>query len=57
MQQTIEISKPAFLAVVNDVCRRAVVDTRYEVVDGIQKLILIYSDGSEAVFKGLRKVA
>jgi len=57
MQQTVEISKPAFLAVVNDVCRRAVVDTRYEVVDGIQKLILIYSDGSEAVFKGLRKVA
>lgn len=57
MQQAIEIPKAAFIAHVNNVCRRTLVDTRYELVDGVQKLILIYSDGSEAFFKGMRKVA
>lgn len=54
MDRILEISKPAFIAHINDVCGRVVVDTRYETVNGKTVLILIYSDGSEKPFKGLR---
>jgi len=54
MNRAIEIKKAAFLALVNDVCGRVVVDTRYETVNGVTRLILIYSDGAEKEFKGLK---
>lgn len=57
MEQATQISKNAFIAHVNNVCRRVVVDARYRTVNGVTRLFLIYSDGSEAPFKGLAKAA
>ena len=57
MERVTEISKKAFLAHVNDVCRRVIVNTRYKTINGKTQLMLIYSDGSEVPFRGLAKVA
>jgi hypothetical protein len=54
MSRTVEISKRAFIARLNQQARRVVVDTFYKVIDGEQKLILKYNDGSQEIFKGLR---
>lgn len=54
MEQPTEITKRAFIAHVNDVRKRAVVDTHYKVIDGSAKLILVLEDGSQETFKGLR---
>lgn len=47
------ISKRAFLARINDRMKRVAVDTRYEIGDRCD-LVIIYSDGREEIFKGLK---
>ena len=54
MDQAIHIHKKAFIALVNDARERRIVDTLYQTIDGEQKLILVYADGSQEIFKGLR---
>lgn len=56
MDRIFEIQKPAFIARVNDLARaRLVVDTYYKhEPDGHCMLMLVYNDGSEKPFKGLR---
>ena len=55
MDRAINLSKKAFIAMLNDRARRrVVVDTFYKVIDGKQRLVIQYSDGSQEVFKGLR---
>ena len=54
MDQAPHIHKKAFIAIVNDSRKRAVVDTRFKIIDGAQKLILVLEDGSQEIFKGLR---
>lgn len=57
MYSLIQIDKKAFIARINNLRKRPVVDTRYDVIDGTTKLILVYIDGSEEIFKGLRNAA
>ena len=54
MDKAPHIHKKAFIARVNDQRKVAVVDTRYKMIDGKQKLILVLSDGSQKIFEGLR---
>jgi hypothetical protein len=55
MDQPIVIDKKAFIARVNDLARAIVVDTYYKnVTGGGCILMLVYSDGSEKPFRGLR---
>lgn len=53
-EQIISISKKAFIAHVNDARKPHVVDTEYRIIDGKDKLVLIFADGSNEIFKGLR---
>lgn len=54
MDQAPHIHKKAFIALVNDRRKRLVVDTRYAFDNGENKMILIFDDGLEEIFKGLR---
>ena len=56
MDQAIQIPKAAFIARVNEAARAIVVDTYYKKapVSGGCVLMLVYSDGTEKVFQGLR---
>jgi len=54
MDRALHLHKKAFIALINAARKRAVVDTRYKVINGENKLILVYSDGSQEIFKGLR---
>jgi len=54
MDRATHIHKKAFIALVNDARKRTIVDTRYAIIEGENKLILVYSDGSQEIFKGLR---
>jgi len=55
MDRITEISKLAFIARVNDAARAIVVDTYYKTVTGDGCiLMLVYSDGTEIAFRGLR---
>ena len=54
MEQVTEISKAAFIARVNQAARAIVVDSYYKSVSHGCVLMLVYSDGTEAPFKGLR---
>lgn len=54
MNRAVHIHKKAFIAMVNDRRKRTVVDTRYTFVKGENKLILVFEDGSQEIFKGLR---
>ncbi len=55
MNQPTEILKAAFIARVNQPARAIVVDTYYKSVTGNGcVLMLVYSDGTEKVFQGLR---
>ena len=60
MEQPIEILKAAFIAHINDMAaKRAVVtcdivNTHYQMIDGTTKLILVFEDGSEEIFTGLK---
>lgn len=54
MFNAVHIHKKAFIALLNDSRKRVVVDTRYIFIGDKQKLILVYSDGSQETFKGLR---
>jgi len=55
MDQAIQIPKKAFIARVNDAARAIVVDTYYKnVTGGGCILMLVYSDGTEKQFTGLR---
>jgi len=53
MDRGINIHKKAFIARVNEMRKRAVVDTRYNVTDESQKLMLVFEDGHEETFEGL----
>jgi len=54
MEQATEISKAAFIARVNLPARAIVVDTYFKSVSHGCVLMLVYSDGTEKVFQGLR---
>lgn len=55
MDRITEIRKAAFIARVNQAARAIVVDTYYKNVSGGGcVLMLVYSDGTEKVFRGLR---
>lgn len=54
MDQTTTITKKAFIAHLNDLRNRVVVDTEFRMIAGSQKLVLIYEDGKQETFKGLR---
>ena len=54
MEIPIEILKSAFIAHVNDMRRFTVVDTHYKIIDGSAKLVLVFENGSEEIFKGVR---
>lgn len=55
MNQATEIVKAAFIARVNQAARAIVVDTYYKnVTGGGCILMLVYSDGTEKQFRGLR---
>jgi hypothetical protein len=54
MNQGMEILKAAFIARVNQPARAIVVDTYYKKVSGGCVLMLVYANGTEKVFQGLR---
>jgi hypothetical protein len=55
MDRVTEIVKAAFIARVNQAARAIVVDTYYKTVTGGGCiLMLVYSDGTESQFRGLR---
>lgn len=54
MDRAIEITKAAFIARVNQPARAIVVDTYYKQLSYGCVLMLVYSDGTEKPFKGLR---
>lgn len=54
MDQAIEITKAAFIARVNHPARAIVVDTYYKQLSNGCVLMLVYSDGIEKPFEGLR---
>lgn len=55
MDRITEIQKAAFIARVNSLARAIVVDTYYKATpNGGCVLMLVYSDGTEKVFRGLR---
>ena len=55
MDEVTEIVKAAFIARVNNTARAFVVDTYYKTVTGGGCiLMLVYSDGTESQFRGLR---
>lgn len=54
MDRITEIHKAAFIARVNQVARAIVVDTYYKTIENGCVLMLVYSDGTEKVFHGLR---
>ena len=54
MDQAIVISKAAFIARVNQPARAIVVDAYYKQVSNGCVLMLLYADGTEKQFLGLR---
>jgi hypothetical protein len=55
MERPININKKAFIARVNEAARAIVVDTYYKsVAEGGCILMLVYSNGTEKPFEGLR---
>jgi len=54
METPVQIDKRALIARMNQIRQRAIVDTHYKIIDGFDKLILVYEDGHEEIFKGLR---
>ncbi len=54
METPIHIDKRALIARINQFRQRVIVDTHFQLVDGSAKLILVYEDGREEIFKGLR---
>ena len=48
------VQKKAFLARINELRKCKAVDTRYVRVGEKTKLILVFEDGTETEFKGLR---
>ena len=54
MDRLHNMNKKAVIAFLNDRRERSVVDTRFEMVDGEQKLILVLDNGRREIFKGLR---
>ncbi len=54
MERAPHVHKKAFLARFNSRAKRVAVDTRYEINGQKCDLVIIYSDGREEIFKGLR---
>jgi len=54
MNQAIEITKAAFIARVNKAARAIVVDSYFKSHNGGCVLMLVYSDGTQKPFQGLR---
>lgn len=57
MNTRIEIDKRAFIARINELRSRPVIDSRFDVINGSVKLILVHENGSEEIFKGFRRAA
>jgi len=54
MDRAQQISKKAFIARMNELRRRRVVDTKYVKVGEETRLVLELEDGSKEIFKGMR---
>jgi len=54
MNNAVHIHKKALIAMINEHRKRVVVDTQYTFDSDTNKLILIFDDGSQEIFKGLR---
>ena len=54
METCPNVQKRAFIARLNDRAGRVVVDTYYARKNGRDVLMIVYDDGSEREFKGLR---
>lgn len=57
MNTPIPIDKRAFIARINELRGKPIVDSRFDVIDGSVKLILVHENGSEEIFKGFRRAA
>jgi len=54
MNRVPEISKAAFLALINDRVSRLAVSCEHRVIDGTCRLIVVFDNGDREIFRGLK---
>ena len=54
MNRVPEISKAAFLALINNRASRLAVNCDHKIIDGTCRLIIVFDNGDREIFRGLK---